>query len=132
MTEMAQTNATAAVCHVSITQGQTQSSSFRARAVSAVTARGLNPLMQSKHVINGPSQPPLFVVRQTLKSNVSTMAAGENLLARQKVLMRGVFSHAEISFTTLPLSFQPAAHAFSLNCPPTHSHHPPPQHLSAP
>lgn len=29
--------------------------------------------MQSKHVINGPSQPALFVVRQTLKSNVSTM-----------------------------------------------------------
>lgn len=105
VTEMAQTNATTAVCHVSIIQGQTQSSSLRALAVSAVTAHGLIPLMQSKHVINGPSQPPLFVVRQTLKSNVSTMAAGENLLARQKVLMRGVFSHAEISFTSLPLSF---------------------------
>lgn len=109
---MAQTNATTAVYHVSITQGQTQSSSFWARAVSAFTAHGLIPLMQSKHVINGPSQPPLFVVRQTLKSNVSTMGAGENLLARQKVLMRGVFSHAVISFTSLPLSFQSAARAF--------------------
>lgn len=61
------------VCYVSITQGQTRSSSFRTHAVSAFTAHRLISLMQSKHVINGPSQPALFVVRQTLKSNVSTM-----------------------------------------------------------
>lgn len=54
-------------------QGQTRSSSFRTRAVSAFPAHRLVSLMQSKHVINGPSQPPLIVVRQTLKSNVSTM-----------------------------------------------------------
>lgn len=77
-------NATTAVYYISITQGQTQSSSFRARAVSAFTAHRLIPLMQSKHVINGPSQPPLFVVRQTLKSNVSTMGGRGNLLAWQK------------------------------------------------
>lgn len=45
------------------------------------------------------------------------MGGRENLLVRQKVLMRGVFSHAVISFTLLPLSFQPAACAFSLNSP---------------
>lgn len=73
-----------AVYYISITQGQPQSSSFRTCAVSALTAHRLISLMQSKHVINGPSQPPLFVVRQTLKSNVSTMGGRENLLARQK------------------------------------------------
>lgn len=61
------------VYQVSITQGQTKSSSFRTLAVSAFTAHRLISVMQSKHVINGPSQPPLFVVRQTLKSNVSTI-----------------------------------------------------------
>lgn len=45
------------------------------------------------------------------------MGGRENVLVRQKVLMRGVFSHAVISFTLLPLSFQPAARAFSLNSP---------------
>lgn len=77
-------NVSRAVYYVSITQGQTQSSSFRTCAVSAFTAHRLISLMQSKHVINGPSQPPLFVVRQTLKSNVSTMGGKEKLLARQK------------------------------------------------
>lgn len=53
-------------------------------AVSASAAHRLIPLMQSKHVINGPSQPALFVVRQTLKSNVSTMGGRGILLALQK------------------------------------------------
>lgn len=78
------TRVSRAVYYISITEGQPQSSSFRTCAVSALTAHRLISLMQSKHVINGPSQPPLFVVRQTLKSNVSTMGGRENLLARQK------------------------------------------------
>lgn len=84
------TDVSRAVYYVSITQGQTQSSSFRTCAVSAFTAHRFIPLMQSKHVINGPSQPPLFVVRQTFKSNVSTMEGGKKSARTAKVLMLGV------------------------------------------
>lgn len=89
------------VYYVSITQGQTRSSSFRTCAVSAFTAHRLISLMQSKHVINGPSQPPLFVVRQTLKSNVSTMG-GKKICWHGRSADVGYFSHAENSFI-LPL-----------------------------
>lgn len=71
-----------AVLRLCVGQGQQQSSSCR--SVSPSAAHGVIPLMQSKHVINGPSQPALFVVRQTLKSNVSTMGGRGILLARQK------------------------------------------------
>lgn len=73
-----------AVFCVCVRQGQNQSSSSRSAAVSSSAAHRVIPLMQSKHVINGPSQPALFVVRQTLKSNVSTMGGRGILLARQK------------------------------------------------
>lgn len=73
-----------AVYFVWVSQGRSRSSSFRSWAVSASAAHRLIPLMQSKHVINGPSQPALFVVRQTLKSNVSTMGGRGILLALQK------------------------------------------------
>lgn len=73
-----------AVFCVCVGQGQNQSLSFRSAAVSSSAAHRVIPLMQSKHVINGPSQPALFVVRQTLKSNVSTMGGRGILLARQK------------------------------------------------
>ncbi len=85
---------------VSITQGQTWSSSFRTCAVSAFTAHRLISLMQSKHVINGPSQPPLFVVRQTLKSNVSTMG-GKKICWHGRSADVRYFSHAENSFILL-------------------------------
>lgn len=83
------------VYYVSITQGQTRS--FRTRAVSAFTAHRLISVMQSKHVINGPSQPPLFVVRQTLKSNVSTMG-GRNSPGTAEVLMLGISATLRILF----------------------------------
>lgn len=73
-----------AVFCVCVGQGQSHSSCFRSCAVSSSAAHRVIPLMQSKHVINGPSQPALFVVRQTLKSNVSTMGGRGILLARQK------------------------------------------------
>lgn len=108
---MAQTNATTAVWHVSITQGQTQSSSFRTRAASAFTAHGLIPLMQSKHVINGPSQPPLFVVRQTLKSNVSTMGEGGKSAGAAKSADERCFQPRCDFFHSTPTP----THFFSLN-----------------
>lgn len=83
------------VYYVSITQGQTRS--FRTRAVSAFTAHRLISVMQSKHVINGPSQPPLFVVRQTLKSNVSTVG-GRNSPGTAEVLMLGISATLRILF----------------------------------
>lgn len=89
------------VYYVSITQGQTRS--FRTRAVSAFTAHRLISVMQSKHVINGPSQPPLFVVRQTLKSNVSTMG-GRNSPGTAEVLMLGISATLRILF--LPFFFK--------------------------
>lgn len=92
------------VYYVSITQGQTRSSSFRTRAVSAFTAHRLISLMQSKHVINGPSQPPLFVVRQTLKSNVSTMG-GKKICWHGRSADVRYFSHAEKSFILLLFFF---------------------------
>lgn len=88
----------------SITQGQTWSSSFRTRTVSAFTAHRLISLMQSKHVINGPSQPPLFVVRQTLKSNVSTMG-GKKICWHGRSADVRYFSHAENCFILLLFSF---------------------------
>lgn len=93
-----------AVYYVSIIQGQARSSSFRTRAVSAFTAHRLISLMQSKHVINGPSQQPLFVVRQTLKSNVSTMGGKKICWHGRSADVRCFRLHAEISFILL-LSF---------------------------
>lgn len=90
------------VYRVSITQGQTRSSPFRTRAVSAFTAHRLISVMQSKHVINGPSQPPLFVVRQTLKSNVSTMG-GKKISRSSRSADVRLFSCAEKSFILFPL-----------------------------
>lgn len=83
------------VYYVSVTQGQTRSSSFRTCAVSAFTAHRLISLMQSKHVINGPSQPPLFVVRQTLKSNVSTKGERKSP-GTGEVLMQGILATLKI------------------------------------
>lgn len=52
--------------------------------------------MQSKHVINGASQPALFVVQHTLESNVSTMG-GRKAPGTAEVLTLAV-SAAQKSF----------------------------------